>query len=73
MVSAHESFSILAYDKVKHIGNSMGNPGVFQANPYPNPSKPVPQVTGTGFCWSIDFQPLPQPQQFTPWVFHGNR
>ena len=55
------------------LGNSTGNPGVFQANPYPNPSKPVPQATGTGFCWGIDFQPLPQPQRFTPWVSHGNR
>jgi len=31
------------------LGNVTGNPGVFQGNPYPYPSKPVPVVAGTGF------------------------
>jgi hypothetical protein len=28
----------------------MGFPGVFQANPYPNPSKPGPAYRGTGLA-----------------------
>ena len=31
------------------LGNGTGNPGVFQANPYPYPSKPVPAYAGTGY------------------------
>ena len=31
------------------LGNSMGNPGVFQANPYPYLRKPTPLNTGVGF------------------------
>ena len=31
------------------LGIGTGNPGVFWANPYPNPRKPVPLVMGTGF------------------------
>jgi len=31
------------------VGIGMGNPGVFWANPYPNPRKPAPLVMGTGF------------------------
>ena len=31
------------------IGNVTGYPGVFQSNPCPYPSKPVPASTGTGF------------------------
>ena len=31
------------------IGNVTGYPGVFQINPHPYPSKPVPAATGMGF------------------------
>ena len=31
------------------VGNVTGYPGVFQGNPHPYPSKPVPAVTGAGF------------------------
>ena len=31
------------------VGIGTGNPGVFGANPYPYPSKPIPVVMGTGF------------------------
>ena len=33
------------------LGNVTGYPGVFQGNPYPYPSIPVPASTGTGFPW----------------------
>jgi len=33
------------------VGNVMGYPGVFQGNPYPYPSIPIPASTGTGFPW----------------------
>ena len=32
------------------LGNVTGYPGVFQSNPCPYPSKPIPASTGTGFC-----------------------
>jgi len=28
----------------------MGYPGVFQSNPHPYPSKPIPASMGVGFC-----------------------
>ena len=31
------------------LGNATGYPGVFQSNPHPYPSKPVPAATGPGF------------------------
>jgi hypothetical protein len=31
------------------LGNGTGYPGVFQSNPHPYPSKPVPASTGAGF------------------------
>ena len=42
---------LLAHNHHHHllVGNGTGNPGVFQANPYPYPSKPVPTYAGTGY------------------------
>jgi hypothetical protein len=39
------------YFTVPHLflGNGTGYPGVFQSNPHPYPSKPVPASTGAGF------------------------
>ena len=31
------------------VGNGMGNPGVFQANPHPFPCKTAPAHMGAGF------------------------
>src|ERR1700678_3542999 len=35
--------------KPKYLGNGTGCPGVFQGNPCPYPSEPVPVHKGTGF------------------------
>jgi len=35
----------------RFLGSVTGYPGVFQGNPYPYPSKPVPVDAGTGFPW----------------------
>src|ERR1700678_3842959 len=40
----------IAYnDGITGIGNGTGCPGVFQGNPCPSPSEPVPVHQGTGF------------------------
>ena len=36
------------------LGNVTGYPGVFQGNPRPYPSKPVPALMGTGFAGTGD-------------------
>ncbi|KAF8800290.1 hypothetical protein BYT27DRAFT_7118167 [Phlegmacium glaucopus] len=34
----------------RRVGNVTGYPGVFQGNPHPHPSKPVPTSMGAGFA-----------------------
>ena len=49
------------------VGNVTGYPGVFQGNPHPYPSKPVPASTGTGFdrrrCGFFK-----NPRVYNPWT-----
>ena len=56
-----------------HIGNSMGNPGVFQSNPYPYPypSKPVPASTDMGYLY-VEYGLSGVPWGFLPTHGFGN-
>ena len=49
MPTPHDFNTHIAYAAQQQLGNGMGNPGVFQGYPYPNPSLPAPAQWGTGF------------------------
>jgi hypothetical protein len=48
-VVRHLLMAIQYNSKWSVLGITTGNPGVFQANPYPYSSKPVPVYTGMGY------------------------
>jgi len=56
---------LCGWSGARPVGNVTGYPGVFQSNPHPYPSKPVPTSRGMGFhghgSWVYKNPRVPQP------------